>query len=236
MQFLDEKDLQIKQLENENKELLEKVKKLEHNVEVLTQAILLAAKQRFGASSEKTPKIDGQCSLLDETINDTSEEMKVINIKEHKRPVRKKGDREHLIKELPHETVECVLNDEDAVCKICGSDLKVIGKKKVRSEIEYIPAKLVVKDYVQYVYKCVDCGKNDINPYDSIYCAPVQAPVLAHSVASPSIVAWIMYQKYMMSVPLYRQEKDFARMGAELKRDMMANWVIRSSEYRLKPL
>ena len=65
MQFLDEKDLQIKQLENENKELLEKVKKLEHNVEVLTQAILHAAKQRFGASSEKTPKIDGQCSLLD---------------------------------------------------------------------------------------------------------------------------------------------------------------------------
>ena len=112
----------------------------------------------------------------------------------------------HLIEELPHETVECVLNDEDAVCKICGSDLKVIGKKKVRSEIQYIPAKLVVKDYVQYVYKCVDCGKNDINPYDSIYCAPVQAPVLAHSVASPSIVAWIMYQKYMMSVPLYRQE------------------------------
>jgi len=45
-----------------------------------------------------------------------------------------------------------------------------------------------------------------------------------------------MYQKYMMSVPLYRQEKDFRRMGAELKRDMMANWVIRSSEYWLKPL
>ncbi|ETJ28993.1 Transposase IS66, partial [human gut metagenome] len=91
--------------------------------------------------------------------------------------------------------------------------------------------KLIVKDYVQYVYKCVECGKNDINPYDSIYCAPVQAPVLAHSLASPSIVAWIMYQKYVMSVPLYRQEKDFARMDAELKRDMMANWVIRCSEY-----
>nr|WP_304519459.1 transposase [Clostridium estertheticum] len=29
-----------------------------------------------------------------------------------------------------------------------------------------------------------------------------------------------MYQKYMMSVPLYRQEKDFKRMGVELKRDM----------------
>lgn len=236
MQFLDEKDIQIKELENENKKLQEKVKMLEHNVELLTQAVLHASKQRFGASSEKTPQIEGQCFLLGEIIDEIPDETKVINIKEHKRPVRKKGDREKLIKALPHEVVECVLEDEEAVCEICGSELKIIGKKKVRSEMEYVPAKLIIKDYIQYVYKCVECGKNDINPYDSIYCAPVPAPVLTHSVASPSITAWIMHQKYMMSVPLYRQEKDFKRMGAELKRDMMANWIIRCSEYWLKPL
>ena len=236
MQFLDQKDLRIKELENENKKLQEKVNMLEHNVELLTQAVLHASKQRFGASSEKTPKIDGQCFLLDEIVDEILDENKIINIKEHKRPVRKKGDREKLIKALPHEVVECVLNAEEAFCTICGSDLKVIGKKKVRSEMEYIPPKLIIKDYFQYVYKCVECGKNDINPYDSIYCAPVPSPVLTHSVASPSIIAWIMYQKYMMSMPLYRQEKDFKRMGAELKRDMMANWIIRSSEYWLKPL
>ena len=236
MQFLDQKDLRIKELENENKKLQEKVNMLEHNVELLTQAVLHASKQRFGASSEKTPKIEGQCSLLDEIVDEIPDETKIISIKEHKRPVRKKGDREKLIKALPHEVVECVLNAEEALCTICGSDLKVIGKKKVRSEMEYIPPKLIIKDYFQYVYKCVECGRNDINPYDSIYCAPVPAPVLTHSVASPSIIAWIMYQKYMMSMPLYRQEKDFKRMGAELKRDMMANWIIRSSEYWLKPL
>lgn len=81
MQFLDEKDLRIKQLENQNKQLLKKVEMLEHNVEILTQAVLHAAKQRFGASSEKTPKIDGQCSLLNEIINDIPDEVKVINIK-----------------------------------------------------------------------------------------------------------------------------------------------------------
>lgn len=93
-----------------------------------------------------------------------------------------------------------------------------------------------MKHYVQYVYKCIECEKSDTTPYDSIYCATVPAPVLTHSFASPSIVAWVMYQKYMMSVPLYCQEKDFKRMGAELKRDMMANWMIRSSEYWLKPI
>lgn len=46
------------------------------------------------------------------------------------------------------------------------------------------------------------------SPYDSIYCSPVPSPVLTHSVASPSIIAWLMYQKYMISMPLYCQEKD----------------------------
>lgn len=93
-----------------------------------------------------------------------------------------------------------------------------------------------MKDYVQYIYKCAECGTNDGNPYDAIYSAPVPAPVLKHSFASPSSAAWIMYQKYVLSVPFYRQERDFLRMGAALRRDTMAYWVIRCAEDWLKPL
>jgi transposase len=238
MQSADEKDLRIKQLEYEKQEMLEKISRLEHNVEVLTQAVLHAAKKKFGVSSEKTPQTQWQCSIFGEEYpNDLNLiDTRVINIKEHKRPVRKKGDREKLTAELPHETIECVLNPEEAVCHICNSEMKVIGKKKIRSEMEYIPAKLVMKDYVQFVYKCINSGKTDEHPDDVIYSAPVPAPVLTHSIASPSSVAWIMYQKYMLSVPFYRQERDFKRMGAPLKRDTMANWVIRCAEYWLKPL
>lgn len=238
MQSANEKEQRIKELESENRLLLEKIERLEHNVEALTQAILHATKQRFGASSEKTPQTEEQCSIFGEDAEDNTALVgdPVIIIKEHKRLVRKKGDREKLTAGLPRETIECVLNSEESKCEICGSDMKIIGKKKVRSEMEYIPAKLVMKDYVQYVYKCIDCGGNDEHPYDVIRSAPVPAPVLTHSIASPSIVAWIMYQKYMMSVPLYRQEQDFRRMGAPLKRDTMANWVIHSADYWLKPL
>lgn len=234
----DEKDLRIEQLKMENQKLQAKIDRLEHNVEALTQAVLHAAKQRFGASSEKTPSIVGQASLFGDEDADNSPLpfAPVIQIKEHKRPVRKKGDREKLTLGLSRETVECVLNPDESACGICGSELKVIGKKKVRSEMEYIPAKLIMKDYVQFVFKCVECGKNDENPYDAIYSAPVPAPVLTHSIASPSSVAWILYQKYVLSVPLYRQERDFQRMGAALKRDTMANWAIRCAEDWLKPL
>ena len=238
MQSASEKDKRIKQLESENRELQAKIKLLEHNVEVLTQAVLHAAKKQFGVSSEKTPQKHYQCSIFgEESTNDSdSIDTRIISVKAHKRPVRKKGDRQKLTAELPRETVECVLNPEEAICHICNSEMKVIGKKKVRSEMEYIPAKLVMKEYVQYVYKCVNSGKTVEHPEDIIYSAPVPAPVLTHSIASPSSVAWIMYQKYMLFVPLYRLERDFERMGAPLKRDTMANWVIKCAEYWIKPL
>lgn len=217
MQYVDEKDKRIKQLENENKKLLEKAEQLEHNVDALTQAILHAAKQRFGASSEKTPQIEGQSSLFVEefTNNVTLTDSNIITIKEHKRPipVRKKGDRAKLTERLPREIVECVLNPEEAICDICESEMKIIRKKKVRSEIEYVPAKLVMEDYVQYIYKCTECGKNDEYPEDVICSAPVPAPDLKHSVASPSIVAWIMYQKYKLSVLYIARKSTFKEWG-----------------------
>lgn len=46
--------------------MLEKIRQLEHNVEVLTQAVLHAAKEKFGVSSEKTPKAEWQLSILGE--------------------------------------------------------------------------------------------------------------------------------------------------------------------------
>ncbi|MHB0929539.1 MAG: IS66 family transposase [Saccharofermentanales bacterium] len=236
MHAADEKDQRIIMLEKENKSLQDKVEILEHNVEALTQAVLQANKKRFGASSEKTPNDTVQTTIWgeDEIISEIIPAE--ITIKEHKRPVRTKGDRDKLVVNLPRETVECVINPEEAFCHVCNGELNIIGKKRVRSEMEYIPAKLVMKDYIQYMYKCAECGKTNENPSDVIIGANVPAPVLAHSIASPSVVAWIMYQKYRLSVPLYRQERDFMRMGAALKRDIMSYWVIRSAQRWLKPL
>lgn len=86
IQYLYEKNQRIKELENKNKKLQEKVHSLEHNVEVLAQAVLHAA-----ASSKKMAQIYGQCLLFAELIyeNQDEAENKVINIKEHKKTVCK---------------------------------------------------------------------------------------------------------------------------------------------------
>jgi hypothetical protein len=45
-----------------------------------------------------------------------------------------------------------------------------------------------------------------------------------------------MYQKYVQSVPLYRQEKDWKRMGFPVGRSTLSNWIIKTSEEWLYPV
>lgn len=81
---------------------------------------------------------------------------------------------------------------------------------------------------------CKECEKEtgDAN----IVKAPVPAPVMKRSLASPSSVAHVMYQKYVNAMPLYRQEKDWANQGVTLSRATLANWIIRPSHEWLEPL
>ena len=58
---------------------------------------------------------------------------------------------------------------------------------------------------------------------------------MLHGMASAGTVAWVMYQKYVNSLPLYRQEKDFKMYGAEICRGTIANWIINNSEEFFKP-
>ena len=57
--------------------------------------------------------------------------------------------------------------------------------------------------------------------------APV--PVMKKSMAAPSTVAYVMQEKFQNGVPLYRQEAYWKGQGVELRRNTMANWVIRSA-------
>lgn len=45
-----------------------------------------------------------------------------------------------------------------------------------------------------------------------------------------------MHQKYVNSIPLYRQEKIWEEHGLALSRATMANWVIRCAEDYFKPV
>ena len=59
--------------------------------------------------------------------------------------------------------------------------------------------------------------------------SPMPYTVVQHSMACPSTVAWVMHQKFVNALPLYRQEKEWQSLGINLSRATMTNWIIASS-------
>lgn len=214
------------------------IEKQRIQIENMIQALLHARKKIFGSSSEKT-QTDGQLSLFDsvqELAQELFKEQKKITVKSHEKTPRKSGVREEMLAGLPKEIEEYIINPEDA-CPKCGSQLKVIGKQLIRTEVEFIPAKLKVKQIVRQVAKCESCGTKDSANQSPVFIkAAIPVPVLPHSISTPSMVAQIMYQKFVMGLPFNRQEKDWFRMGLVLTRADMANWIIRCSEEWLSPI
>lgn len=226
---MNEKDAYIEHLENT-------IKDLQNQVSRLTEMVLLLRKEKFGSSSEKAPKqINGQLSLFNEAELAASSETEepIISRRGCLYKKKPKTSREELLKDLPVEEFPCVLHPDDMYCNQCGGSLKEIGFVKARDEIEYIPAKVQIIRYMQQACECPAC-KHTSRPF--IKKAAVPKSVLNHSIASPSSVSYVMYQKYVNSVPLYRQEKDWEQMGIALSRATMANWVIRSSQDYFEPV
>ncbi|WP_086951698.1 MULTISPECIES: IS66 family transposase [Vagococcus] len=59
---------------------------------------------------------------------------------------------------------------------------------------------------------------------------------ITHSLASASILAHLFHQKIEMSLPFYRQEKEWESYGLRVPRRTQANWFITSCEKCLTPI
>jgi len=237
MPIMTDKDTYIKQLENTIVSLNSTVDNLQNQVDNLTEMLRLMQKARFGSTSEKTvyDTDSDQISIFNEaeTLDKAKvEEPGFTTVKGYAR-IKKSLRKDKIIADLPVKEVICDLVDSDKFCEQCGTELKVIGKETVREEIEYIPAKLQIIRYVRLAYECPKCKHTD-NPFIIKSLAPTS--LMNHSLASPSSVANVMYQKYVNSMPLYRQEKEWEALGLILSRATMANWIIRCSEDYFDPL
>ena len=227
---MDAKDTYIQQLENT-------IKNLEQQLQNLTEMVINLRKGKFGSSSEKTPReeISAQLNLFNEAELEANPHIPEPIVKNVHGYTRRdpKTKREVLLKDLPVKEILCDIFEEDQYCGNCATTLKPIGKEFVREELEYIPAKLQIIRYVRMSYECSKCKHTD-TPY--IEKALTPSSLMNHSLASPSTVAHVMYQKYVNAVPLYRQEKDWEQLGFALSRATMANWMIRCSQDYLYPV
>lgn len=223
----------IKQQTRLNATLQKTIEELNADSKILREQIDFLTKKLFGRKSEKTSVITGQVAIdgiftgeFDDVLEDSTlfkEEPILVT----KKRTRKGYSREKALKNLPQENRIHTLSDEDKVCLVDGDQLKPVGKKFIRTEIEYTPPSMKLINVYTETFECRTCRKEGRS---YLIQAKANKPLLQHSMASPSVVAWTMYQKFVNHMPLYRQSKDWENLGMQVPRNTLSNWIIKISE------
>jgi transposase len=194
--------------ESENSKLLEQLR--------LVKIQLYGRKSERWESEEQIRLFNEAEVVAKNTKDGDDDDDATVDVKGH---TKKRGKRCPLSKKLLREIVRIELPLEERVSGD-GSLLREIGKE-VSEKLLYEPAKLKVIEYHRIRYGA-DSG-------DTGVIAPPVPSIIPKGMATPSLLATIVTDKYADGLPLYRQEEILERLGVYLPRCTMARWVIKSA-------
>jgi transposase len=176
--------------------------------------------RRFGASSEAG---DHQANLFDEAeantevVDEAAVEDDSIEVAAH---TKRRPKRKPLPADLPRVDIHHDLDPADKVCGCCGDEMQVMGEK-TSEQLDVIPAQVYVRVHHRKTYSCRQCD-------ESIKTAALPPQPIPKSYASAGLLAHVAVAKYADGLPLYRQSKQFKRLGIELPRNTLANHMIKA--------
>lgn len=121
------------------------------------------------------------------------------------------------------ETVSERLEPQEKVCPHCGKDKCEIGCE--RSErYEYIPAKVIRHEILRPKLAC-KCGQAGVS------IAPLPPRLILQGCADSSLVAQVILAKFVDHLPLYRQQQIFARLGVNIPKSTLGDWVTQAAAW-----
>jgi transposase len=125
---------------------------------------------------------------------------------------------EELAKTLPIVRREHPLTEAEQLCPCCGKPRRKIGER-CTNQVEYVPAKLVCLQHVQFTYSCSHCPEH-------IVTAPKPPQPIERGLAGPALLALVTTSKFDDYLPLYRQELILSRYGLFLARSTQCDWLL----------
>ena len=134
--------------------------------------------------------------------------------------------RRPLPKTLPRIRIEHDVSEEQLGC-CCGRKMHRMGKV-LTEQLECKPAELYVIEHVRFKYSCQYCK-------DNIITAPMPAQPIDKGLPGAGLLTEVILNKYHDHLPLYRQAQRFARLGVDLPRSTLCDWVGQSAQL-LKPI
>lgn len=198
--------------------LQSEVQYLQHQKSHLQEQIRLLIHKRFGANSEKYTAEqadlfneaeafveEGTCAE-NELAENEQQPLAIEQSNPGQTTVNKPG-RKILPAELPRiEIIHGLPADQKRCPK--GHALQEIGTE-ISEQLDIIPAKIQVLMHIRKKYACLCCG-------DSVKIAPMPPQPIPKSNASPNLLAFIAVGKFLDGLPLYRQSRQFDRIGVNL--------------------
>ena len=192
-------------------------------IQQLRAYIRLLRSQRFGASSERTHRdqlglFNEAEQLLDAAAAGLCEEP-TVPVPAH---TRAKGGRRPLPAWMERVEILHDLPEPEKICATDGTALVEIGRE-TSEQIEFIPATARVLVHVRPKYGCPGCKTG-------VAIAPMPPQPIPKSLASPSLLAFIAVSKYADALPLHRQAGILERIGIDVSRATLAQWMVRAGE------
>ncbi len=141
-------------------------------------------------------------------------------------PERTKARRTAKAKEREEACVEeheeSLVPAEQRTCPSCGDEAKAISQEKTSTVIDYVSGYFRRRVVHRETVACA-CG-------DYIQTAPPPPRVLGQSKYGAGFISHLVVSKLLDSLPVYRMEKRFKRMGIPMPRSTMNSLVLRAGD------
>jgi len=126
------------------------------------------------------------------------------------------------------EKLECIrtihrVSPEKRRCPKCGREnLRPLGEGRTTAVFEHVPERFIRHEHVQEVLSC-PCG-------EYVVAADAPAKVVDKGRYGSGFVAHLVTAKCADSIPIYRLEKEYQRIGIPIKRSTMTDLFHRAGE------
>jgi len=184
-------------------------------IQALTLELAHHKRLRFGKTSEAFSSEQRQ--LFEESVDADTAAIETEIAQLDSAPVAKRtrpSGRQVLPDHLPR--IEHRHEPDTCTCPQCGKDLIKI-REDISEQLDVEPARFFVHRHIRPQYACRAC--------ETITAEAIPPAVIQGSLAAPGLHAWVIIQKYLDHLPLYRIERISTRYGVPIARSTLANWV-----------
>ena len=203
---------------------------LEIENEALREEVAMLRRMLFGKKSEKLVHENIGIEEVDEAPVTTQEEATEETTDKQARPGKKKR---RLSATITKEIEQLVIPEE-----VLANPLAYIrlpeSCDRISRRLEYVPGHFELHIFRMPAF--VKKGQRGKSGQDAPIHAVTPQSILPGSNMGASIIALALHNKYSLHLPLYRQIKEFERIGLEgLSEGVLCNWV-RAAADALEPL